>query len=61
MAKMSALNIEQTNKMVDCLHQIAQFIDMELMPETEEVSVLRARLVQLQTIIESYVLLMQWE
>jgi len=58
---MSALNIEQTNKMVDYLHQIAQFIDMELIPETEEVSILRGRLVQLQTIIESYLIRIQGE
>jgi len=61
MAKMSTLNIEQTNKMVDYLNQIAQFIDMELIPETEEISTLRGRLVQLQTIIESYLIRIQGE
>ena len=54
MAKMSALNIDQTNKFVGALNEITQFIDMELIPEISVISILHERLIVLQAIIEGY-------
>jgi hypothetical protein len=54
MAKMSALNIEQTNKFVGALDEISQFIDEELIPEISVISILHERLIILQKIVNDY-------
>ena len=54
MAKMSRLNIEQTNKFVGALDYISQFIDEELIPEISVISILHERLIVLQAVIDGY-------
>ena len=54
MAKMSALNIEQTNKFLNALDYISQFIDEELIPEISVISILHERLIILQKIVDDY-------
>ena len=54
MGKMSALNIEQTNKFVGALDTITQFIDTELMQLTKYIPMFRDGLLELQDIINDY-------
>jgi len=54
MAKMSQLNITQTNKFVGALDYISQFIDEELIPEISVISILHERLIILQRVVDDY-------
>jgi len=61
MAKMSRLDIERTNKFVDYLYQMAQYIDMEIAPHIEPVSLAYGRLMGLQGMIEGYIGILKGE
>jgi len=54
MAKMSQLNIEQTNRFIDALDTMAQYIDTELLALVSPISLMHGRLMYLAGIIEGY-------
>ena len=54
MGKMSALDIDRTNRFVGALNYISQFIDEELIPEISVISILHERLLILQRVVDDY-------